>query len=389
VNDEPTAQLPDGEPDPAPGDDGPREPAARRLTRSRDDRAIAGVCGGVARYFNIDPVITRIAAVGLVFIGGVGIVLYLAAWLLVPEEGAETGAAARLPRTAAVIGGAILLVIALGVGLEKLFWWPGEIGGPLVFLILAGAAVWWLVRGRHGRGTASIVGHVLMALAVLVLSAVAVGAGFWAAGLGGGAAVAALLVVAGLGIMAAAFAGGARWLIAPALALAVGTGIATAADVDLRGDYGERTETPRSATDLPRSYDIGAGSLIVDLRGLEFPQGETALRIQVGLGEAVVVVPEDLCVVPDARVGMGEMEILGRDQEGVDLSRRDTSVGTDRRLAVDAELGIGSLRITTDPEDAYRDHDRWDDRDEGWELDDDDPGAAGRADAACIAGTAG
>ncbi|MCC6832663.1 MAG: PspC domain-containing protein [Thermoleophilia bacterium] len=388
MNDEPTAQLPNGEPDPAPQDPGPQEPAAKRLTRPRDERVIAGVCAGIARYFRIDPVITRIAAVGLVFIGGVGIVLYLAAWLLVPEDGSEDDPSTQTPRRvsrAAIIGGAVLLFIALGIGADHLFWWPGWFGGPLVILAVFGAAIWWLVRGRRGAGAASMAGRVALGIAVLIASLAAVGIGFWTAGLGGGAAVAGLLVVAGLGIMAAAFAGGARWLVAPAIALALGTGIATAADVDLRGDYGERTETPRTVADLPESYDMGAGSLVVDLRNVAFPAGETTLKVEVGLGEAVLVVPPSLCVVPDAHVGAGEMAILGRHQDGVDLDRRDTALATDHRLAVDATVGIGSLRITTDPDEAYRDHDRWDRDDD----DDEDIAAADRANAACIAGTQG
>src|SRR3712207_7397152 len=48
-----------------------------RLTRSRDDRMIAGVAGGVAKYFNVDPVIVRIVAIVLVFFGGAGALLYL------------------------------------------------------------------------------------------------------------------------------------------------------------------------------------------------------------------------------------------------------------------------------------------------------------------------
>nr|MBA3358448.1 PspC domain-containing protein [Thermoleophilaceae bacterium] len=64
-----------GDPDPtAPTvEQSPGEP--RRLTRSRTDRVLGGVCGGVARYFGIDPVIARIAAVGLVLLGGAGVLL--------------------------------------------------------------------------------------------------------------------------------------------------------------------------------------------------------------------------------------------------------------------------------------------------------------------------
>src|SRR4051794_13632208 len=65
----------------------PPGPPRRRLQRSRHDRVIAGVAGGLGDYFDIDPVIFRIAFVGLAFLGGAGLLLYPAAWLLLPEEG--------------------------------------------------------------------------------------------------------------------------------------------------------------------------------------------------------------------------------------------------------------------------------------------------------------
>ena len=65
----------------------PTAPPRRRLERSRTDRVVAGVCGGLGDYFDIDPVIFRIAFVVLAFVGGAGFLLYPAAWLLLPEEG--------------------------------------------------------------------------------------------------------------------------------------------------------------------------------------------------------------------------------------------------------------------------------------------------------------
>ena len=50
----------------------------KKLYRSADDRIIAGVCGGIAQYFNIDPVLVRIVFIALALIHGLGIVLYLA-----------------------------------------------------------------------------------------------------------------------------------------------------------------------------------------------------------------------------------------------------------------------------------------------------------------------
>ena len=58
----------------------------KRLYRSKNDRVIAGVCGGIGRYFEIDPVIIRIIWVLLAFAGGAGILAYLISWLIIPKE---------------------------------------------------------------------------------------------------------------------------------------------------------------------------------------------------------------------------------------------------------------------------------------------------------------
>ena len=58
----------------------------KRLVRSRNDRMIAGVAGGLAQIFNIDPLLVRIALVALAFLNGFGFILYLALWLLAPNE---------------------------------------------------------------------------------------------------------------------------------------------------------------------------------------------------------------------------------------------------------------------------------------------------------------
>jgi phage shock protein C len=62
----------------------------KRLVRSRNDRMIAGVAGGLAQIFNIDPLLVRIALVALAFLNGFGFILYLALWLLVPNEDSVT-----------------------------------------------------------------------------------------------------------------------------------------------------------------------------------------------------------------------------------------------------------------------------------------------------------
>ena len=58
----------------------------KRLYRSRNDRILGGVCSGLAHYFEIDPVITRLLWVLLTFAMGFGILAYLIAWIIIPEE---------------------------------------------------------------------------------------------------------------------------------------------------------------------------------------------------------------------------------------------------------------------------------------------------------------
>ncbi len=64
-------------------------PQTQRLQRIRSDRMIAGVAGGLAKYLGIDPVILRIAFVIIGLMNGIGVVLYLVLWLLMPNEDAD------------------------------------------------------------------------------------------------------------------------------------------------------------------------------------------------------------------------------------------------------------------------------------------------------------
>jgi phage shock protein C len=58
----------------------------RKLYRSRTDCKLAGVCGGLAQYFNLDATLIRVLFIVLAVLGGSGLVLYLAMWIIVPNE---------------------------------------------------------------------------------------------------------------------------------------------------------------------------------------------------------------------------------------------------------------------------------------------------------------
>jgi phage shock protein PspC (stress-responsive transcriptional regulator) len=355
-------QDPTTEPAAAPA--GP-EPAAsatgrgpRRLYKSRDERMIAGVCGGIAEYFGIDPVIVRVIAVALVFAGGAGLLAYLAAWLLVPEEGADPS---ERPGRAATIAGAAALVLAVCV----LPLWNGPFGGhwsgpfvALVFVGLVGLGVWYIASGEHpaGGGARDILRRAGFGLALLAVCAILAFGGAWATAAGGGIVVAGVIVVLGAWLVAGAFIGGARWLILPALALALPAGVVSAADLDVRGGIGERQYRPLAADQVRDSYRLGVGQLIVDLRGANLPAGDRRVHIDLGVGQAVLVVPRDACVATTAKLGVGEVDVFDRNSAGFDVDWQDARTArADRtRIVVDGDVGVGQLAVTYQDPDAVR-----------------------------------
>ena len=58
----------------------------KRLYRSKRDRILGGVTGGLGNYFSLDPVIIRVAAFAMFFAGFIGLLGYIIAWIIVPEE---------------------------------------------------------------------------------------------------------------------------------------------------------------------------------------------------------------------------------------------------------------------------------------------------------------
>jgi phage shock protein PspC (stress-responsive transcriptional regulator) len=359
---EPTAERPPGDGPQAPAGEGPQPPASeaatvaaggeprKRLTRSREDRVIGGVCGGLGRYFGIDPVFFRIGAIALAFVGGAGVLLYLAALLLMPtEEGASAVAAGTQGRSRALViaGVVVLLLVAWPFLLGGGFLLAG-IGIPLAILVGAGVLVWWLVSGEGPSGEPKdIARRAALGIGVLVLCCIIGLGGAFAAAAGPDWLVPALVIAAGAAILAGAFMKPIRWLVLPAVALALAAGTVAAAGIDLDGGIGEREYRPTSTADLNDRYELGMGELVVDLRDTELPSGDVPLELDLGIGEARVIVPEDVCVATSADVGIGNVSFFGRDNDGVDVDFEETpeAVADGTRLVLDAEVGLGEVRV--------------------------------------------
>lgn len=268
----------------------PEPPTARRLTRSTDDRAIAGVAAGLGRYFNIDPVVVRLAFIVGIFLGGVGLIAYVAAWILVPEDKAAAG------------------------------------------------------EGFDGAGAVRRLG---IALGALVLTVAAAIGGFFGVAAGGATTTAIVVIAAGGLLVVGAATGGMRWLILPAIVLSLAAGIAAAADIDVRGGSGEPIYSPASTKDLRSDYRLGMGHLLLDLRKTQFDTGTHRVHLKLGLGLVEVVVPDNVCVSSTAHISGGATTVFDRSTGGTDHDWQDLhtpSAGTPH-LVVDADIGFGEFRV--------------------------------------------
>jgi len=67
----------------------PSSNGTKRLYRAREGRVVAGVCAGLAAYFGVDPTLVRLAFVLVTLFGGLGVLFYLFAWIVIPEEGGD------------------------------------------------------------------------------------------------------------------------------------------------------------------------------------------------------------------------------------------------------------------------------------------------------------
>jgi phage shock protein PspC (stress-responsive transcriptional regulator) len=319
----------------------------RRLRRSSSDRLIGGVAGGLGRYFDVDPILFRIAFIVLTFAGGAGLLAYAGLWLLAPSEGPREPGSQTGLRVLAVLGGVVLVLVALPFLFVGAF-----LAIPLLPLALIVLTVVLLARGARGKSdgdTSDFLARVALILLIVVVSIAAFFAAGIGAAVGGGALVAGAVVACGIGLVAAALVGDTRgrWFVLPAVVLAAPLGIVAASGLDLRGGMGEREYTPTSVAALHEIPKLGAGEMRVDLRDLQFPDGRTPLNLKLGAGHIVVYVPEDVCVSSRVKVGAGYAQVLDRDNGGFDVDwpeHRTPPAGTPT-LDLNANVGLGAVEV--------------------------------------------
>lgn len=374
---------------PEPGEHGPRVTRDEvrdlaRLRRSRTDRKVSGVAGGIARHLDIDPLLVRVAFVILTFFGGGGLILYGVAWVLVPEE--ETGDTVIRTddgvRTAAlIIAGVLAVASVIGDSVGGMdFPWPLMAVG-LVLLVVFGSKQ---AREKRAGGDALVPpppgaegpthegyrpwqppvpprpvdprrrGPLLfpftLALSVLALGVVGT------VDLAGvdvvpSAYPATVLGVVGLMLVVGAFFGRAGGLILIGLVAALATALASVVGND---HIGEVRETPKSAAQLDASYGLGIGDMVIDLTDIPAEElaeldGDT-LEVDNRVGHIRVVVPDEgLDVDVDAQIIAGEVILF--DEEKSDRSEKashDGGADDTPTLTIEADMFLGQIEVLTE-----------------------------------------
>lgn len=386
-----------------------REMWETRPIRPQEGRKIAGVAAGIARRYDIDPVLVRVGLVAAA-VTGVGVPLYVLAWGLLPGEPADGSPADRKrPRTWVIIA----LGIATALSLGRIGTGPDGVLLPLA----AVAALLFLLHRSRGRrdlavpGTPATTGDGLppateagapalgerstppawdplgaapfawdlpepgpapappprrrSKVTPITLAAALLAGGVTALVLlaAGGLTdlpvlFGVLLAVLGAGLVVGAFTRSGRGLIPVALLVGALTWGVLAAPLDRIDDAsaGELRVAPLHPAALAPRYEHGVGHVEMDLRDLDLgvPPGElvtpVATRIEAGMGSVDIRVPENADVRFTGSAGLGSVQFDDRGAGGPDARLTVDDLGADgvasgRPLVLDVQAGMGSVAV--------------------------------------------
>ncbi|MGA8927373.1 MAG: PspC domain-containing protein [Solirubrobacterales bacterium] len=287
---------------------GPRRP----LLRSRDDRMLWGVAGGLADHLGFNATLVRVAFVVITLFGGAGLLAYLVLAVALPEDDGT------------------------GQPVDESVW--ARLGKVVLVCILVAIAL-------------------VLAAGIAAVSA-------WITATGHGTVVAVAVIALGFALVAAAFATDVRRRLTPplvvlALVLGIPAGAVAAADIKFDNSVGQRTYTPTVAADLPADgYKLGTGQLVVDLRQLPWAPGQTiAASAHLGIGQMIVSVPSSVCVVGHTTAKAGDLVVAGDVSNGVDPEvDQGTPTSKAPRLDLDADIQLGQLIVTDEAPDEIDTH---------------------------------
>ncbi len=338
------------------------------MRRSRDDRMVAGVCSGAAKYLNIDPVVVRVVIAVLTFVGLAGLILYVAAWFFLPVDDAGQSEPAKSiaaewfnldkneeqVRVVGLVAAAVLAALAI-VGNDQWAWW----GVPWVLVPLA--VLYWIFVVRPRRkdrenlmspdpddttdsgatlvlpadatpdqrprreakkrasrppGSSALTGLTLsvaaIAVAITVLASESTESNFTTY-------VAVALGVVAVGLLVGTFFGRPGPLIPIGILLTI---LLAVGSLMPSAGIGDKRVEPLTAASIDGSYRHGLGGLRFDLTHVNDADqllGST-IELENGAGDITVTVPHDLNVTIDAQVDAGEIRSFNRRTSGTDVT---------------------------------------------------------------------
>lgn len=363
------------------------------LVRPVKRRIVAGVASGLADYWNVSPVLTRLGFVLLVFAGGLGFLMYAAGWLLIPnDDGTESIAeeALRKARSGESHAGIVLIGLAALIGVSSI----GGVDGGLAWAVALGVVGYLLYRGDFGQASnddqpaggsnsptsayqtdqaSSVVSHQETAegsgppplpprnerparpprpprtprtprersiLGRLSLAAGLITIGIMALFDNAGTNVefrhyiGALLVVVSVGLLIGAFAGRARWLVLIGLFLlpvaAISQWVPTGDWLVSINDAETVVIDPTTVSDLQTRYEFEAGDVTFDLRNL----GSEAFDLEVDMkaGDLTVLLPDNTDNSNiDVTLGVGQVTV---------------EVGDGPQPQLEVQVGIGEINTS-------------------------------------------
>jgi phage shock protein PspC (stress-responsive transcriptional regulator) len=357
----------------------------KQLRRSRSDRMVAGVSGGLGRYFDVNPVVYRVGFVVLALLGGAGLLIYLAAALVIPDEGRdesviEQALRERRARPWRILGLALVVVSAI-VLLAEARLWDGHFAWIFVLiagivLLSIGPSLWSEIttpsnEGEADRPTGEATSPAAppppspppppaarpFAIATAVLGLLVVGAAVlgilaasgvdipWAITLAVAAGAVGLTVVAG------AFLGlRVGWLVVIGVLLGAAAIFASTINLRLGDGVGDRSYAPVTAAGLRDEYKLGIGELELDFTRLALEPGSTErVRASLGIGHLFVTLPEGVEVRIDSHVEWGDSYLLGNEKDGHDIDHELDRPGRPGAALLELELdvGVGQVDVTS------------------------------------------
>jgi phage shock protein PspC (stress-responsive transcriptional regulator)/predicted membrane protein len=411
-HDHPMTNTPDdpleGEPQlPGPADTGPDpsdEPGPTKnrstrhtteLRRPKQGRMVAGVAAGIADRLGIERWIVRLAFVLLSAGGGSGVLLYVAAWLLMPEEGEPVSVGQRWANQANGARpwvGVVLVLIAAAILFSNLPFFDGGLLFPTALLVIGILlyrgdlpGIEWKAKPRDATTGAPTHMEMNTAMtttsdsttATLVTTPVVskprtppsplgrITVGVAIIGLGLLAAIdritpaidaeprhyfALAVTILGLGILTGTYLGKARWLIPIGLLLVpplIGTAVADAYE----GSSAWQTPQvirPLQFASLAPMYERGAGDLLIDLTDLPWNGEAIILGAELGVGQLELRVPAGVGVEARGDIGIGEFATDGNAHGGLGVDRTFTLEGAGAGTVVaNLSVGIGQILVDT------------------------------------------